>query len=355
MDNDTLLSGSLSVLNSGINYASAANLDRANREFSREMWQKQVDYNNDMWQRQADWSSPAQQLQRLKDAGLNPNLIYGQGVQASGETPKPTSPHPVPYEGKAVLDFNGLSALALQGKLIDSEVEKNRAEAVRSLSQATGQDISNEILGVTGMDTAKGQLNKLLEEVKSQQIYNRYADEMYSADLQGKKLANNIATLNTRKLLVEKPYWDANAKTAYLTALANLERVKAETNKSYAEISLIAHQEKYYDAMVNNLASSTFLNYEQAANIVRMYNLAIFNGETSRMDAVTNYLKAVVPTGETGNIYKIMNEQMYENLLNGGTIGGVPLPSFTNSRYPVRSRKVASGYNEGKYYETYDY
>lgn len=40
---------------------------------------KQNQYNIDMWKMQADYNSPQQQMQRFAEAGLNPNLIYGQG------------------------------------------------------------------------------------------------------------------------------------------------------------------------------------------------------------------------------------------------------------------------------------
>lgn len=39
----------------------------------------QNQYNVDMWKMQADYNSPQSQMQRFAEAGLNPNLIYGQG------------------------------------------------------------------------------------------------------------------------------------------------------------------------------------------------------------------------------------------------------------------------------------
>lgn len=58
--------------------------------YDQEMWHMQNRYNEgqlqeqrrwdlDMWNRQNTYNSPEQQMARFKSAGLNPNLIYGQG------------------------------------------------------------------------------------------------------------------------------------------------------------------------------------------------------------------------------------------------------------------------------------
>jgi len=43
-------------------------------------------YNYNLWQEQNLYNSPEQQMQRYKDAGLNPNLIYGTGTTSAGNT-----------------------------------------------------------------------------------------------------------------------------------------------------------------------------------------------------------------------------------------------------------------------------
>lgn len=48
--------------------------------------------NKEMWNLQNEYNAPAQQMERLKLAGLNPNLMYGMGKSAGGNTsgPAPT-------------------------------------------------------------------------------------------------------------------------------------------------------------------------------------------------------------------------------------------------------------------------
>ena len=56
-------------------------------KYNREMVEQQNQYNLDMWKMQADYNSPQAQMQRFVAAGLNPNLIYGQGNNGNMSAP----------------------------------------------------------------------------------------------------------------------------------------------------------------------------------------------------------------------------------------------------------------------------
>lgn len=47
---------------------------------AEELWQKQNERNDMMWHRQNEYNSPAMQMERMKEAGLNPKLMYQQGT-----------------------------------------------------------------------------------------------------------------------------------------------------------------------------------------------------------------------------------------------------------------------------------
>lgn len=53
-------------------------LAQSQMDYDREMWEKNNDYNYWLWQQQNEYNSPAAQMERYQQAGLNPNLIYGQ-------------------------------------------------------------------------------------------------------------------------------------------------------------------------------------------------------------------------------------------------------------------------------------
>lgn len=59
--------------------------NRANQRYATRQMDKQRAWALEDWNRQNEYNSPRAQMQRLQEAGLNPNLVYGQGVQgASG-------------------------------------------------------------------------------------------------------------------------------------------------------------------------------------------------------------------------------------------------------------------------------
>lgn len=57
------------LLSSGIGFAGNWLLQEQQNKANKELWQKQTEYN-----------TPANQITRLREAGLNPSLAYGKGV-----------------------------------------------------------------------------------------------------------------------------------------------------------------------------------------------------------------------------------------------------------------------------------
>ena len=62
--------------------------NQANKARSRES-EKQRLWSEDMWNRQNAYNTPLQQMKRLKEAGLNPALMYGQGNVGNAEKALP--------------------------------------------------------------------------------------------------------------------------------------------------------------------------------------------------------------------------------------------------------------------------
>jgi len=76
--NAAIISGSAQLAASGVNAAVTSNLNKKNRKFAEHMYNRQYQDNIALWNLQNEYNLPAAQMQRFKDAGLNPNLIYGQ-------------------------------------------------------------------------------------------------------------------------------------------------------------------------------------------------------------------------------------------------------------------------------------
>lgn len=74
--------------------------NRANRELAEYAYQRDLE----MWNRQNEYNTPSAQMQRFKEAGLNPNLIYGQGTPGNAQQmPKYNAPN-VDYSNVPEID-----------------------------------------------------------------------------------------------------------------------------------------------------------------------------------------------------------------------------------------------------------
>lgn len=82
---------------SAMNNKAVQDTNKANMEIAKyqSQWQQQENekaYQRslNMWNLQNEYNSPTQQMARIRAAGLNPNLVYGNGVagNSSGSTPQ---------------------------------------------------------------------------------------------------------------------------------------------------------------------------------------------------------------------------------------------------------------------------
>lgn len=66
------------IASTGISALAQGSINKKTRKYNLQQYQKErADALND-WNRNNSYNSPASQMQRYKEAGLNPNLIYGQ-------------------------------------------------------------------------------------------------------------------------------------------------------------------------------------------------------------------------------------------------------------------------------------
>ncbi|AXL14946.1 DNA pilot protein [Microviridae sp.] len=67
------------------NNISTGSQNKKSREWSYKMYNLQKNDNIRHWQRQNEYNTPSAQMERLRAAGLNPNLIYGKGAGAANQ------------------------------------------------------------------------------------------------------------------------------------------------------------------------------------------------------------------------------------------------------------------------------
>lgn len=133
---NSLVNGITSIFN----HSSQKRENERNRDFTREMFDKQIQNNIKMWNMQKEYDLPKNQIERMRQAGLNPDLMYnGAGVSAS---PNLQSASPSGFSsGFSPVSFGNLDPETA------SRIKLNNSQAGLLDSQKTGVDITNENLG----------------------------------------------------------------------------------------------------------------------------------------------------------------------------------------------------------------
>lgn len=126
----------------------------ADREFQERMYEKQREDNLEDFANQNAFNSPVQQMERLRQAGLNPNLVYGKGAETTaanikgGNVPSGNQPAPqldnsfIGNAGEQYYKIRNIQAqtdnlgeqnvlLKKEALLKDSNIAKNAIETAR--------------------------------------------------------------------------------------------------------------------------------------------------------------------------------------------------------------------------------
>lgn len=119
--------GGFGILGSLINYG-----------LNKKLAAQQNQYNIDMWKMQADYNSPQAQMQRFQEAGLNPNLIYGQGSNGNmSQAPQMVTPQSPDFSkhmselGKA-FNIENLKTVVANRKKAEAEAKNADVNATRN-------------------------------------------------------------------------------------------------------------------------------------------------------------------------------------------------------------------------------
>lgn len=107
-----------------------------NRGETKKQNERDRQFQLDMWNNTNTYNSPAAQMERLKAAGLNPNLVYGNGATTTASNITPTASKPIPSTqlGSSINSYVDLTQKQLQNDLVASQIFNNGllAEDIRT-------------------------------------------------------------------------------------------------------------------------------------------------------------------------------------------------------------------------------
>lgn len=188
MDPLTLGLGAASLIS---NVASQVFSNRANVDLARE----NRDYNKSMMLYQNDYNSPASQMQRYREAGLNPMLVYGQMGRSVSAVFSPSSPGQVQAPNVDLASFFEAARLDQQQQVIDADTKlKNAEKELKDEQILTEQVRRYNIVADTDNKTSETSLKQQLYEFNN--VVNSIEIDFKKLDYSHRKALNPVLELN---------------------------------------------------------------------------------------------------------------------------------------------------------------
>lgn len=148
--------------------------------------------NRRQWDRANRYNHPAAQMQRLKQAGLNPNLVYGDGnaIQSAPSPPQMRVENPTPAIVNAIIDMQRYKNLIKQEDKIAQETERiitDRALLQNKVSQAAiDTQVKTEMYGQNKDVYNQAELSRQKEQIEKtaqREIFNSNLDRTMKAKI----------------------------------------------------------------------------------------------------------------------------------------------------------------------------
>lgn len=226
-----LIGGGVALGTSALNAGFTVGRNRASRKWTEEQWSRENEYN-----------LPVNQVQRLKDAGLNPYLAYSQG-SVTGSTSAQShnyTPDAIQFENPAPY----LSSFA-QVKKTQAETDNltmnslYQAQQIRNLAtqqflmqlQSDKQAMDNKVFYQT--------MPFRLQEFKlGMNLLNAEIAQGF-ANSQNSLAQKNLAIANTAHMMLQNDYFHRDKEQQYMLQNLQAENTKAATTRLRRETDIL--------------------------------------------------------------------------------------------------------------------
>ena len=237
--------GTAAIIGAGISAAaalggSAMNSYSANmaNKWNRREAEKNRKWQEEQWNKQNEYNLPSNQVQRLRDAGLNPNLIlgstgvsnaagsFGNGAQASQQVS--------PQYGDGLKGIGSALEMYQAFKQSESQIELNKALKLKAEKEANKTE--SETIGINWQND----FNRSTEEIQKNLLKTKNDLQVSSAQLNDQtksnlKLIRGQIRAQTDLLTSQSNLNDADAWYKWRTMDDRIAQVPAQTRKIIAD------------------------------------------------------------------------------------------------------------------------
>lgn len=275
-----------------------------NNAWSDARTEKQYRQMNEMQDKMNAYNAPVAQMARLREAGLNPNLVYANGgaviQSAVGNAPQPA--HTTPIDTQGVLQMvQTIVGGMLEKDKIQAQKEVTEMQTKSSEKIAEGHDTTQK--EVTGMQTKSSERN-VDEQIKSnkdiaearntlekgiadanrtenarqfneelqQRIYEFNENHKLNELLVKSQVAKNYSDIdiNNQRVLIERAQYRITARLASLKEEADFDSLQAQKISNFFERPVKYSWKAVYDFFNEDLQIP--LNYQDATLFADSHN-----------------------------------------------------------------------------------
>lgn len=191
--------------------------NQQSRMFSEKMYWLQRMHALKDWTMQNQYNSPEEQMKRLKMAGLNPNLLYGTGSVATGQSGnvrqssvEAWNPQP-PQLGNIGQSIGSFVDVEMKKAQIDNLKAQNTAiiqegilKAAQVVATTTGTEKTRADIGKVDVDTRQSELNYGINselrqnslDVSREQLRQLQIGNQYTLDKNEREIAMNAVSID---------------------------------------------------------------------------------------------------------------------------------------------------------------
>lgn len=275
-------SAALAGIGAGLNMLTGGLSARKQFKYTSQLMDKQNQQQIDFWNMNNEYNTPSAQRARLEEAGMNPDLMYGQ-TQATNTAQMPTAANgsaPNVDYGRGP-DLLGAYRASMDMQMMNAQVSKIQKENALLDERRRMSEISREVeLELLAKNRTE---NRYLAD------YLAYRNRKVSADSEGSVLANEGRTY-------ENALQRMNVDSYQERFAMEKQRLQNDTDRLMVQISQLGLNEKKVDADIRRIDAEIGKLLQQTKNLSQEERSLVANAVRNEALNEYFYLRGNLPS-----------------------------------------------------------